>query len=172
MYEKPTCAFAERLSEAIKKRGVSSAEVARRTSISSAAISRYLRGDYTPKQNKMFLLSRYLRVNPAWLMGYDVPEEQKEAAMTVSAKEILQEASIYSVEHKIQDLIDILSKMKHDITVLSSSEKKLISEYRQLTTEQQVAIFATIDSMYALVKQQKAPSVDGEGDSATQKDAP
>ena len=163
MYEKPISTFAERLNKAIKNRGVSSAEVARRTGISSAAVSRYLRGSYTPKQNKMYLLARYLRVNPAWLMGYDVSEEPVKEAISVKAREIRQSASIHLVEDKIQELTDILSAMKNDITFLSPSEKGLILKYRQIPTEQQVAIRATIDSMYALV-QQNAPTTTANSD--------
>ena len=58
MNKKPTSPFAQRLYEAIKKRGVTSADVARHTQISSAAISRYLRGSYVPKQDKMFMADK------------------------------------------------------------------------------------------------------------------
>ena len=165
MYEKPTSTFAKRLYEAIKNRGVSSAEVARRTNISSAAISRYLRGDYTPKQDKMYQLARYLRVNPAWLMGYDVPENQKEALMTATAKEAQNSRNIDMVEDKMQELINILSAMKDDITLLSPLEKGLVAKLRQLPREQQIAVKATIDSMYALVQQNAPSTANGEGES-------
>ena len=111
----------------------------------------------------MYLLARYLRVNPAWLMGYDVSEEPVKEAISVKAREIRQSASIHLVEDKIQELTDILSAMKNDITFLSPSEKGLILKYRQIPTEQQVAIRATIDSMYALV-QQNAPTTTANSD--------
>jgi transcriptional regulator with XRE-family HTH domain len=77
MYEEPIESLSDRLREAMYIRDVSAAEISRNTNISTAAISRYLHGDYVPKQDNTYALATYLRVNPAWLMGYDVPMERK-----------------------------------------------------------------------------------------------
>ena len=77
MYEEPIESLSDRLREAMYIRDVSAAEISRNTNISTAAISRYLHGDYVPKQDNTYALATYLRVNPAWLMGYDVEMDGK-----------------------------------------------------------------------------------------------
>lgn len=39
-------------------------------------LSQYVSGKVEPRQTKLYVLSRALNVNPAWLMGYDVPMEK------------------------------------------------------------------------------------------------
>ena len=38
-------------------------------------ISQYVSGKVEPNQDKLFILSKALNVNPTWLMGHDVPME-------------------------------------------------------------------------------------------------
>jgi transcriptional regulator with XRE-family HTH domain len=78
MYEKPVADFSTRLREAMERRGVTAADLSRETQISTSAISRYLKGEFTPKQDKMHALAISLRVSPAWLMGYDVSIDGKD----------------------------------------------------------------------------------------------
>ncbi len=68
-----TSTFSRRLAEAMRIREVTQIDLCRRTGIGKSSISTYLRGDYKAKQDKVDLLSRALGVDPAWLMGYDVP---------------------------------------------------------------------------------------------------
>lgn len=64
--------FAERLSEALSKKGISQAELSRRTGIGRNSISDYLKAKYEAKQDNLLLLANALDVNEAWLMGLDV----------------------------------------------------------------------------------------------------
>lgn len=45
-------------------------------SVSKSDLSQYVNGKVTPGQWKITVLSKALNVNPAWLMGYDVPIER------------------------------------------------------------------------------------------------
>lgn len=65
--------FAVRLDKAMKLRNIKSVELHEKTGISESLISKYLSGNALARQKKIFLLSKVLDVNPAWLMGYDVP---------------------------------------------------------------------------------------------------
>lgn len=65
--------FAIRLDKAMKLRNIKSVELHEKTGISESLISKYLSGNALARQKKIFLLSKVLDVNPAWLMGYDVP---------------------------------------------------------------------------------------------------
>lgn len=70
--------FANRLSEAIKMRGISQAELARRAGIGRNSISDYIKGKYEAKQDYLSQLAVTLDVNESWLMGLDVPMERLE----------------------------------------------------------------------------------------------
>lgn len=63
----------ERLNEIISIRGIKQVELIEKTGISKGALSSYLSGRYIPKQDNIYKLARALDVNPAWLMGLDVP---------------------------------------------------------------------------------------------------
>lgn len=63
----------ERLNHALRLRGKNAADMCRATGLTTSSVSRYLSGQSVPKQNPLSLMADYLGVNPAWLMGYDVP---------------------------------------------------------------------------------------------------
>lgn len=68
--------FAERLNEALSQKGISQAELSRRTGIGRNSISDYLKAKYEAKQDNLLLLANALDVNEAWLMGLDVEMEK------------------------------------------------------------------------------------------------
>ena len=67
--------FADRLTQALQIRKMSAAELSRRTNVAEGTISNYKKGVYEAKQDRVLEFSKTLNVNPAWLMGYDVPME-------------------------------------------------------------------------------------------------
>ena len=71
-YATPT-ALSERLKDALIKAGLKQIELSRMTGIDTGTINNYLSGKYKPKQDKLYLLAEALKVDPVWLMGYDVP---------------------------------------------------------------------------------------------------
>lgn len=67
--------FSKRLTQALDLRGLSAADLSRATGVSEGTISCYKKGKYQAKQNRVYDFAKALRVDPAWLMGYDVPME-------------------------------------------------------------------------------------------------
>lgn len=65
----------DRLSEALKARNMTPAELARRSGVDKGSISRYLSGKFEPKQSAVLSMAKALNVSPSWLLGYDVPIE-------------------------------------------------------------------------------------------------
>lgn len=65
--------FADRLTQALQIRRMSAAELSRATKVAEGTISSYKKGSYEAKQDRVLEFSKALNVNPAWLMGYDVP---------------------------------------------------------------------------------------------------
>lgn len=68
----------ERIRFAMDLRGLKQADLVKKTGISKGALSSYISGRYSPKQNNIYLISKALSVNEAWLMGADVPMERIE----------------------------------------------------------------------------------------------
>lgn len=67
-----------RLKKALATRNMRQSDLCEKTSIPKSAISHYLSGSFVPKQDRAFIIAQALDVNPAWLMGYDVPMEKTE----------------------------------------------------------------------------------------------
>lgn len=65
--------IAERMREALNLRGMKQTELVELTGIGKSSISTYLSGEYEPKQRNIYKIAEALRVNEAWLMGFDVP---------------------------------------------------------------------------------------------------
>lgn len=72
MYEVKT-----RLAKAMEIRGMNATELAKRSGLSAASISRYLNGLMFPKQSATYALAQALDVSPAWLLGFDVTIDGK-----------------------------------------------------------------------------------------------
>lgn len=70
--------FASRLSQALEVRGMKAADLSKKTKVAEGTISCYINGRYEAKQNRVQVFAEALNVNPAWLMGYDVPMETEQ----------------------------------------------------------------------------------------------
>lgn len=69
--------FKDRFNKALSLRDIRPVEVTAQTGISESTISQYRSGYAKPKSDKLQKLSDCLDVNPAWLMGLDVPMDVK-----------------------------------------------------------------------------------------------
>lgn len=70
--------FRIRLEKALTKNNMKPIELAEKTGISQSTISQYRSGYSKPKDKRLVKIAEVLHVNPAWLMGLDVPEEPQE----------------------------------------------------------------------------------------------
>lgn len=68
--------IADRLREAMNIRNKKQVDLERETGINRSAISRYLSGEYEPKNKPIYELAKALDVSEQWLMGYDVPMDR------------------------------------------------------------------------------------------------
>lgn len=76
MYQEPIESCATRIKKALSIRNMTQSELCRRTKIATSAMSEYIKGLYEPKQDKLYIMSEALNVDPVWLMGFDVPMEE------------------------------------------------------------------------------------------------
>lgn len=74
---KQVAATSDRIREAMDKEHKKQIELANETGINKGSISRYLAGEYEPKQMAIYKLAKALNVDEMWLWGYDVPMERK-----------------------------------------------------------------------------------------------
>lgn len=65
--------FAFRLNKAMNLRNIKPIELSEKSGIDKSKISSYMSGRYKPKQDGVYKIAEILNVNPAWLIGYDVP---------------------------------------------------------------------------------------------------
>ena len=77
MYQDPIESCATRIKKALSIRNMKQSELCRLTKIATSAMSEYISGRYDPKQDKIYLMSEALNVDPVWLMGFDVPMEKE-----------------------------------------------------------------------------------------------
>ncbi|MBF0710548.1 MULTISPECIES: LexA family transcriptional regulator [unclassified Gemella] len=61
--------FRERLSSLLKKKNIKQAQLSKLSGISASSISDWLKGKYSPKQDKIEILANILKVNSLWLAG-------------------------------------------------------------------------------------------------------
>lgn len=90
-------------------------------------LSQYVSGKVNPGQSKLFILSKALNVNEAWLMGYDVPEQvdeepnQKEDAISDIFTRLRKDTKFYEAVEKIYKLND--KQLEAVIVMISSFEQ-------------------------------------------------
>lgn len=67
----------KRFNYILNLRGLKAQELSDKTGISKASLSQYVNGSHCPSNDKAQVLGEALRVNPLWLMGFDVNMEIK-----------------------------------------------------------------------------------------------
>ena len=114
MYQDPIESCAKRIRKALSIRNMTQSELCRRTKIATSAMSEYLKGLYDPKQDKIYIMSEALNVDPVWLMGFDVPMEK-----------------------------DDKKRSPHEPT-LTEGEQLVLELFRQISEDQQPMVLAMI----------------------------
>ena len=69
--------FREQLQKAMEAKGITQAELCKRTGITKSALSQYLSGSFKPKQKRTYLLAKALNVNEAWLIGMESADMER-----------------------------------------------------------------------------------------------
>ncbi|MBO4541844.1 MAG: helix-turn-helix transcriptional regulator [Bacteroidales bacterium] len=67
----------ERIREILNYYNIKQAEFCKRTGIKSSALTNYLKGEREPRQDKVSQIADAFGLDPAWVMGYDVPMKKK-----------------------------------------------------------------------------------------------
>ncbi len=80
--------FASRLTKAMAARNMKQRDLVEKTLIPKSAINHYVSGRVIPKTDRMYLLSRALRIRPEYLLGsvneMELPDDIKTAELEYS----------------------------------------------------------------------------------------
>lgn len=107
--------FALRLRKALEMREMSQKELSQRTGINESSISTYLKGEYTARQKKVDLMAEALRVDPAWLMGFDVPPNKSQPKPTTDEDlPQLTEDDERIIESDLEDMMNSISSAAYE----------------------------------------------------------
>ena len=103
MYSERVESCGKRIAKALSIRDMRQADLAQMTNIPKSSLSLYLSDAYEPKQDRIFLIAKALRVSEAWLMGYDVPMENEK-------KDSPTELQLSEGEQKMLELFRLIPK--------------------------------------------------------------
>ena len=96
-----------RIKKALRIKGMKQADLCQITKIPKSSLSQYLSGDFEPKQDRIYLISKALNVSEAWLMGFDVPMARQDTEKNSSPEEI-------KLNEGEQLLLDLFRKIPED----------------------------------------------------------
>ena len=117
----------ERLIELMEFYGINQTELCKRTGLQKSALSNYLNGDREPRQNQISLIADPFNINPAWLMGYDVPMENSINIEVENSQEIAAAMRLYSyyekVSPEVRTAIDVLLKSAQSLPELHPKQE-------------------------------------------------
>lgn len=125
----------KRIRTLINDLNISQTEFCKKTGIKESALSNYLYGNRSARQDQLSKIAETFNVNPAWLMGYDVEKEWNR-----SPRETPPSSEAERVFYAIQN-----------DTALFESVKMLNS----IPREQQVVVFSLIKTLFEEHKKEK-----------------
>lgn len=118
---------ANRMRTAMYKADKKQADIVKETGINRSAISRYLSGEYEPKQDAIHKIAKCLDVSEMWLWGYECPMERP------------------VIQKKNDALTDIVVRMRTDNEFLSIIEGlNQLDEVQLASVKQVVTAFLSV----------------------------
>ena len=87
MYKDKVETCGKRIEEALTIRNMKQSELCKLANVPKSSLSLYLKGAYEPKQDRIYSMASVLNVSAAWLNGYDVPMERREASQAMELTE-------------------------------------------------------------------------------------
>lgn len=104
----------DRLKKALSVRNMKPIELSEKTGIPKSAISQYMSGYTKPKQDRVYLISKALDINEAWLLGFDVPMEKQNTNEPLT--------TISTENNEILKLIENTQKLTKTINFLNTNK--------------------------------------------------
>lgn len=137
----------ERLVELMNLYNMNQTEFCKKTGIQKSALSNYLNGDRVPRQDQLSLIADAFNVDPAWLMGYDVPMYLRPLMKAYERGDFVSSIT--------DDEIEVLKKIRALETLYSQEQIERGLEFISLYQNALPEIRAAVDG---LLKSQKHDS--------------
>ena len=96
----------DRLNEAMKLRGMTAAELSKKSGLAKSSVSRYLSGENIPRSIAIGKMAGALNVSPAWMLGYNVTIDGKDPETIKIDVEVLSENNRVRLLAYYQALLD------------------------------------------------------------------
>ena len=100
-------ALGERISELLKKRGISQRELAERVKVTEVSMSRYINGERKPRDPILANIAAELQTTPEYLLNIEATEEGSDLAYYRVLRAIARNAHEWTLRQK-KDLINAL----------------------------------------------------------------
>ena len=119
-----------RILKAMEYRGMKQVDLVEKTGLSKAAISQYISDRNLPKQKAIYLLSKALGVQEAWLMGYDVPMEEEEPISDFTPDEVQCIQKLRSLDQHGRQVVSFLLDAEYNRVqdILAASRGESVGE--------------------------------------------
>lgn len=107
----------DRLNELMRILDLTQADICQKAGIPKSAMSMYVNGKRTPRQDAIAKICDAYNLDPAWLMGYDVPMERKANASEAERDfQLVYKVSLLSPHDRevIEKMIDALASFDKD----------------------------------------------------------
>lgn len=111
--------FSNRLKKLMSDKNETTYSLGDVLNLSAATISRYADGKMSPKITTIYSMANYFKVNPVWLMGYNVSKKL----------EVKQEPSITDKEKELLSYYNQLNDLGKDEAIKRVSELSEIPKY-------------------------------------------
>jgi len=115
--------FRTRLNKALTIREMKPVDLAKKCGISESTISQYRSGYAKPKDQRLAMIANALGVQPAWLMGMDVPMTEHDSEDKAYARQLT------SLENGIMQIVFKLTEENKKILLMQG--KFLLHEQEQ-----------------------------------------
>lgn len=95
--------FKDRFNRALLMSDMTAADLSRKTGISESTLSQYKSGYAKPKDERLVKIANALGVDPAWLMGLDVPMRPSDVHSNVHDESYYKDPETARIAQKIFD---------------------------------------------------------------------
>lgn len=124
-----------RIKQLISELNISQTEFCKKTGLAKSALSNYMNGDRQPRQDQIDKIAAAYNVNPAWLMGYDVPKDISENYNKNSSGYFEYLGSFIVEENGHITYSDITDLQQEEIESLVEVAKKCTCEQISIATD-------------------------------------
>lgn len=115
-----------RLRELMDIMGITQTDICAKTNLTKSVVSMYVNGKREPRQDKISQICEAYNLDPAWLMGYDVPmfkesNEKRSAELSYLLNEIINNPELVTLIKRYLSLPDAQKALAS--TIIKSMEE-------------------------------------------------